>query len=62
MQKNIELETPAAPNFIRAKGGTKMFSIKEFSEYELREIGHEWTEELIKKAEINSGREEIKIC
>lgn len=50
MEKKIELETPMTPNFIKAKGGTKMFSISEFTEGELEEIGREWTDKLIKSA------------
>ena len=46
--KNIPVEIPSIPNFIKVGGNT--FPIKEFTEEELKDIGEEWTKKLIEKA------------
>jgi len=48
MEKKITVHCPLVPNFI--KTDYEMISIADFTEDELREIGKEWTEELIKKS------------
>ena len=66
MQKNIEMELPSLPNFIRAKETMKgqersVIDVADFSDEELREIGKEWTEALIEHArERRSDRGEEK--
>lgn len=45
----IELEIPMTPNFIRY-GERKHIPIQDFTIEELREIGKQWTENLIKAA------------
>lgn len=53
MSKNIEKKmsvvVPMVPNFIKV--GNDMISVARFTESELREIGQEWTEKLIKHAQ-----------
>lgn len=56
MKKEIEMELPPLPNFIKSKEvsgakGKAVIDIKEFNEEELRKMGSEWTEALIKHAE-----------
>lgn len=47
----MNVQIPKVPNFIRVGYGERMMiSVAEFSEEELRAIGHEWTEALIKRA------------
>lgn len=46
--KNIPVEIPSIPNFIRVGSGT--FPIQDFTEEELKHIGEEWTKKLIEKA------------
>ena len=48
MLKKIQTHCPSVPNFI--KTDYDIIPISSFTEEELREIGKEWTEELIKKA------------
>lgn len=45
----VEIEIPVTPNFIRY-GQRKNLPIHEFTEEELREIGAQWTENLVKAA------------
>lgn len=53
-QVEIEIEVPAIPNFVRnlVKGRDKaiLVPISDFTEEELRQIGKEWTEKLVKQA------------
>lgn len=46
--KNIPVEIPSVPNFIKV--GNSTFPIKEFTEEELKDIGNEWTKKLIEKS------------
>lgn len=48
MQKSIEIKTPRVPNFILTD--YKPIPIENFTEEELREIGKDWTEELVRHA------------
>jgi hypothetical protein len=49
--KKINIELPSVPNFILVKGTKETVPVSEFkTDDELREIGAEWTDELIKKA------------
>ena len=51
MEKKIKIELPLLPNFLRPAGTDKAMAISEFTEAELREIGAEWTEALVKHAQ-----------
>lgn len=46
--KNIPVEIPETPNFIRV--GNNPYPIKDFTIEELEDIGREWTKKLIEKA------------
>lgn len=48
-QIKVIIEVPDTPNFLRY-GDRKVLSISDFTEAELREIGKQWTENLVKKA------------
>lgn len=48
MQKSIQIEIPRPPNFIRTD--YKTIPIENFTDEELRDIGKEWTDNLIKNA------------
>lgn len=54
INKKIEIEVPSVPNFILGKEKGQKWSISEFSETDLREIGAEWTEKLIREAKKKS--------
>jgi len=45
----VQIEIPLTPNFIRYDQ-RKIIPIWQFTEEELREIGKEWTEALVKSA------------
>jgi hypothetical protein len=47
--KTIEIKIPSIPNFIRVGKNNEVYPIKDFTETELREIGEEWTRQLIEK-------------
>lgn len=47
-KKKMAVVIPLTPSFLKV--GEQYVSIGEFTEDELREIGKEWTENLIKKA------------
>lgn len=47
-EKKMAVVIPLTPSFIKVS--EQYVSIDEFTEDELREIGREWTENLIKKA------------
>ena len=49
MLKNIEIEIPLTPNFIRTKNGYSM-PIKNFTDNELKKVGKLWTQKLIENA------------
>lgn len=48
-QIKVIIEVPDTPNFLRY-GDRKVLPISDFTEAELREIGKQWTENLVKKA------------
>lgn len=54
MEKKIivTIRIPLTPNFIEA--GDKMLPVADFTEEELRQIGQEWIEQLVKKAKLKS--------
>ena len=47
MKKEVKVEIPLTPNFIRVNGVA--YSISEFEEHELMYIGEMWTKALIEK-------------
>lgn len=49
MEIKVKVQTPSTPNFITV--GKETISIKNFTEEQLREIGAEWVEALVTKAE-----------
>lgn len=49
MDIKVKVQTPLTPNFIIV--GKETISIKNFTEEQLREIGAEWVEALVTKAE-----------
>lgn len=49
MKKEIKVEIPSTPNFIKV--GEVVVSIEDFTDEELKELGKEWTEDLLKKAQ-----------
>lgn len=48
-QIQVTVEVPDTPNYLRY-GDRKVLPISDFTEAELREIGKQWTENLVKKA------------
>jgi hypothetical protein len=46
----VEVEIPLVPNYIRVKGEKAVFSVRDFTEAELKKIGAEWTKALITKS------------
>jgi hypothetical protein len=52
MKKEIEIEIPLIPNYIRHKGGNGVVPIGVFSDKELEGIGREWTIKLVEKARL----------
>lgn len=48
MEKSFKVAIPTVPNFLKVN--TNTLSIAEFTEKELREIGKEWTEALVTRA------------
>lgn len=48
INRNVEVELPLLPNFIRS--GKEAHPIKSFSKKELQEIGKKWTYALLEKA------------
>ena len=49
MKVNIEIKVPAIPNYIILSSDAKIH-ISKLSEKELRKIGNDWTEELVRIA------------
>ena len=49
MKIEKEVTIPSVPNFIKV--GNESYGIEEFSNVELREIGKEWTQKLVERAE-----------
>ncbi len=65
-QISVDIESPDPPNFLRnlVKGREKaiLIPIQDLTDEELEQLGKEWTENLIKKAQKkrkNNGEEEI---
>lgn len=50
ISKEIEIDLPSLPNFLRSKDGHSAIHISEFSKKELQTIGELWTVALIKRA------------
>lgn len=52
INKEFQLKIPHTPNFIQSFDGEKslVIAIQDLSDEDLRKIGENWTEELIKKA------------
>lgn len=48
MEKKLTVHIPTVPNFLKV--GEQTFPISDFSEKELKEIGREWTQNLIERA------------
>lgn len=48
MKKELDVELPMGVNFIKVGG--EFVPVEDFTEIELRQIGHEWTENLIENA------------
>lgn len=48
--KQVEIEIPSVPNFIRTKDGHSVIHISEFSEKELKDIATEWAKKIIRKS------------
>ncbi len=59
MYKQIKLQTPTVPNFILTEDLKQPIAIADFTEDELRQIGTEWTQELIRKARVRRGSPQI---
>lgn len=47
---NAIIKIPRVPNFIREDGGDGNFSVADFTDEQLREIGSAWTDDLIENA------------
>lgn len=58
MEKKIKIQIPDTPNFIRTD--YKILPITDFTVDELKEIGKEWTENLIRKAREKGGEKVFK--
>lgn len=50
LMKQVEIEIPSVPNFIRTKDGHSVIHISEFSEKELKDIATEWAKKIIRKS------------
>lgn len=50
--KEAEVRIPLVPNFIFV--GEDNVPIKEFTEEQLRELGQEWVEELVKRSKLKN--------
>lgn len=50
MNIKVETVTPKIPDELRIKGTSMKFSIADFSDAELKEVGAAWTKELIERA------------
>lgn len=52
MNKAIKIKIPILPNFLLDEKGN-CYPISDFYEEEIRELGKEWIDELVKKAKKN---------
>lgn len=50
MNIKVETVTPKIPDELRIKGTSMKFSIADFSDAELKEVGESWTRELVERA------------
>ena len=53
MKKEIQIEIPSVPNFIKVAGelvSEVVVDISDFTDEELKEMGNEWTENLLENA------------
>lgn len=53
-KKTVNIKIPMLPNFLFDEKKNQ-YSICDLTEEELREVGKEWTEELVKKARIKKA-------
>lgn len=51
LHKEIMFQLPSIPNFLISTNTRYSVAISEFTEKELREIGREWTNLLVKKSQ-----------
>ncbi len=58
MYKQIKIQTPSVPNFILTEDLKQPIPIADFTDEELRAIGNDYTQELIKKARGRRSRAE----
>jgi hypothetical protein len=59
MKIEVEVKPPLVPNFIIV--GNSQKAIQDFSDDQLRTIGAEWTEELLRKARVLRSKPEVLI-
>lgn len=57
-QVKADVILPSLPNFIRLTGGGQSMCISDLTDEGLRELGKQWTEELVKKAQKRRGYKE----
>ena len=57
-QVKADIVLPIIPNFIRLTGGGQSMCISDFTDEGLRELGKQWTEQLIVKAQEKRGHKE----
>ncbi|TDI79823.1 MAG: hypothetical protein E2O79_09990 [Caldithrix sp.] len=57
-QVKADVILPTIPNFITLTGGGGNMCISDFTDEGLRELGNQWTEQLIKNAQEKRGRKE----
>jgi hypothetical protein len=50
IKRSIEVRVPLTPNSLSVAGEKDARPISDFTEAELRQLGAEWTEQLVKKA------------
>lgn len=55
----VNVECPKVPNYLRLKSDVAI-DIKEFTDDQLREIGQQWTMQLIKAAHERQKASEVK--
>lgn len=60
MQKSIQINIPKPPNFISTD--YKTIPIENFTDDELRDIGKEWTENLVKNAQDRRNHPKTKMA
>lgn len=50
METKIKIKSPLVPNFLFSEDKNIQYSISEFTDSQLEEIGKEWTKNLLKRA------------